>query len=180
MTIVIESLIVGMRTLFFNISEWNRLQKICEQGYPKETCGLLFGRSDGSEGTSKRIVKAELLANILNGNHSDRLEELMRAGAISMSRERIKGGGFLEFVIDPVEHYQKVSIAQKEGLDQIGIFHSHPDHPALPSGTDSSQPFLAGWSNVIVAVHLGKFREARSWFRETENSDFQEEKILVR
>lgn len=168
-----------MRKLIFDKKEWGKLQKVCEEGYPKEVCGLILGKVDISSDSQKKVARIECLENILNGKHPQRLAELVRAEAISISKERAVQGGNFEFVIDPQEHYEKVLKAQSEGLDQIGIFHSHPDHPAMPSATDASQPFLAGWSNIIVAVHKGKFKEARSWFREIEDSTFQEENIFV-
>lgn len=168
-----------MKTLIFEKKEWMKLQEICVRGYPKEVCGLLFGRSGNGEESENRVVKVQLLENILNGRHPERMDELIRMNAISLNKERALSGGNYEFMIDPQEHYKKITEAERKGLDQIGLFHSHPDHPAVPSATDASQPFLAGWSNVIVAIHQGKFKEAQSWFREKENSAFQKEKILV-
>ena len=172
-----------MKTLVFDKGEWKKLKSVCEKGYPKEVCGLLLGESQNPHGIEKKpgekISRIEVLENILNGKHSKRVEELLKRGTISIDSERALKGGYFEFYIDPQEHYQKLSRALARGLDQIGVFHSHPDHPAIPSTTDASQPFLAGWSNLIVAVRKGKFKEARSWFRATENSSFQEQKILL-
>jgi L-ascorbate metabolism protein UlaG (beta-lactamase superfamily) len=72
-----------------------------------------------------------------------------------------------------------VLAAEKEGLDVVGILHTHPDHPARPSATDAAQPLLAGWSNVIVSVQKGHFAEARSWYRDEETAPFVEEVIEV-
>ena len=36
-------------------------------------------------------------------------------------------------------------------------------NPACPSATDASQPMLAGWINIIAAVHGGTFKEAKAW-----------------
>ena len=171
--------LLSMRQLSFDKKQWEILREVCEQGYPKEVCGLLFGRPQSGNGLEKRVEKIAVLENVLDGKHSKRLNELMEAGVISINKERALKGGCFEFVIDPKEHYEKISQAMKDGLDQIGLFHSHPDHPAAPSATDAAQPFLAGWSNVIAAVHGGKFKEAKSWFREIEQASFQEEKILV-
>lgn len=136
---------------------------------------MFFARID----QPSKAVKIEVLENVLDGKHQQRLMELIEAEAISINKERALRGGNFEFVIDPREQFQKLSKAQSAGYDHIGIFHSHPDHPAEPSVTDAAQPFLAGWSNIIVAVHGGKFKEARSWFRETDGASFQEEKIIV-
>ena len=146
-----------------------------EAGYPKEVCGLLFGKDgDGP------VTKVEILSNVLDEKHAARLEALKAAGAVNLPENRMGRGGAFEFLIDPEEHYRKVTAAQKEGLDQTGLFHSHPDHPAQPSATDAAQPMLSGWSNIIVAVHQGKFKEARAFVRETENSAFQPQEIVVK
>ncbi len=163
-----------MKNLIFDRAAWENLKKVCEAGYPKEVCGLLFGKDGG-----KKISRIEALSNVLEEKYAPRLKSLVQAGAVSLSQDRMGRGGAFEFVIDPEEHFKKVNEAGKEGLDQVGVFHSHPDHPAEPSTTDASQPMLSGWSNIIVAVHGGKFKEARSWVRDLEDDPFQEEKIIV-
>lgn len=166
-----------MRTLYFAKGEWQKLQKLCEQGYPKEVCGLLFGKSVDSE--TQEVSKVVMLENILN-NHEARLKELVEKGAVTLTKERMGRSGAFEFVIDPDEHFKRVLEAEREGLDQVGLFHSHPDHPAAPSATDAAQPYLSGWSNIIAAVHQGAFKEARSYYRAEEKNPFQEENIIVR
>ncbi len=160
--------------IVFDKIAWGVMVRSSEEAYPKETCGLLFAR----EG-SNLIAKVEILNNILEKKHEKRLEKLLQAGAVNLPQDRLSRGGAFEFLIDPEEHYAKLMEAQKMGYDQIGLFHSHPDHPAEPSPTDAAQPMLVGWANIIAAVHKGKFVEARSFVRETENSPFQEQKILV-
>lgn len=162
-----------MNDLKFTAAEWDRLRQVSEAGYPREVCGLLFGSS------MDQVSRVVVLQNILREEHSERLKHLVSRGAVALPQERLGRGGAYEFLIDPEEHFQRIMEAQKDGLDQVGLFHSHPDHPAQPSATDAAQPFLAGWSNIIVAVQGGKFKEARSWFRNSESDPFQEQKILV-
>ena len=69
--------------------------------------------------------------------------------------------------------------AEKENLDVVGLYHTHPDHPPRPSPTDESQPMLSGWINVIVAVHGGKFKEAKAWLRDDELKPFAEVPIAT-
>ena len=168
-----------MRELVFDRKEWEGLLQASEAGYPREVCGLLFG-PPGENPESNRVTKIALLENILQEKHAGRLKELVARQAVALPEERMGRGGAYEFLIDPQEHFQKILEAQKEGLDQVGLFHSHPDHPARPSPTDQAQPFLSGWSNIIVAVDQGKFKEARSWFRKSEDASFQEETILIK
>ena len=164
-----------MRELIFEPLAWKNLKEVCEAGYPKEVCGLLLGKEGGH--TVERI---EVLNNILAEKSKSLLDKLFSTESVALPSERLGRGGAFEFLIDPGEYQKKLSMAQIfDGLDQIGIFHSHPDHPAEPSATDVSQPMLAGWSNIIVAVHRGKVAAVRSWFREDEGSAFQEERILL-
>ena len=165
--------------LKFLAQEWEYLKQVCELGYPKEVCGVLLGREGDGVGVSAEVLKVRTLTNILEPGHAEKLEKLIAAGAVSLNLERARAGGNYEFAIDPSEHFKVLELAQKQGLDQVGLFHSHPDHPPRPSPTDQSQPFLAGWSNIIVAVDRGKFQAALSWRRERDNDPFQEEKIIV-
>ena len=64
------------------------------------------------------------------------------------------------------------------GLDIIGVFHSHPDHPDRPSEYDRewAQPFF---SYVITSVQAGKAVESRSWRLAEDRTQFLEESIEV-
>jgi proteasome lid subunit RPN8/RPN11 len=67
--------------------------------------------------------------------------------------------------------------ASDRQLDIIGIYHSHPDHPAIPSEFDR----LCGWqaySYIIVSVLQGKARDVLSWSLD-DNHQFQPEEIVV-
>ena len=65
-----------------------------------------------------------------------------------------------------------------EGLGVVGNYHSHPDHPAVPSQYDLEH--LAPWptmSYVVVSVREGKAADLRSWELEADRSRFNEEEI---
>ncbi|MBK8574885.1 MAG: Mov34/MPN/PAD-1 family protein [Elusimicrobia bacterium] len=146
-----------------------------ESCYPYEGCGVLLGRflPDG-------IRQADRFVPLIN-----QLREKVKAGAgvLATARDtlgnRAETEGQFEFVMDPAEFNRVVLAAEKEGLDVVGVLHTHPDHPARPSATDAAQPLLAGWSNVIVSVQKGQFAEARSWYRDEETAPFVEEVIEV-
>jgi len=167
------------KPLEFEKNVWERMIQASEAGYPKEVCGLLFGK----EG-SPTVSRVEILSNILEERFFSRLKELAQAQGVSLPQSRMGRGGAFEFVIDPREHQRAVLKAAIEGFDQMGLFHSHPDHSPKPSATDASQPMLAGWANVIVSVTQGKVKDADkdicSWRRETEDSPFQSQEIVVK
>jgi len=64
--------------------------------------------------------------------------------------------------------------AREKKLDVVGYYHSHPDHPAIPSQYDLDHA-LPVWSYVIVSVEKGKAVDVRSWQMENDRSKFNEE-----
>jgi proteasome lid subunit RPN8/RPN11 len=67
--------------------------------------------------------------------------------------------------------------AEENNLQLIGVYHSHPNHPAIPSEHDrvAAQPFF---SYIILSVINNEFGQLRSW-RLNDQQQFEEEKTLV-
>jgi sulfite reductase beta subunit-like hemoprotein/proteasome lid subunit RPN8/RPN11 len=146
-----------------------------ESCYPYEGCGVLVGHF--LPGGIRRVERFVPLKNQLREKTKAGVGVLETARATLGQRAETEGQ--FEFVMDPAEFNRAVLAAEKEGLDVVGVLHTHPDHPARPSATDAAQPLLAGWSNVIVSVQKGHFAEARSWYRDEETAPFVEEVIEV-
>jgi proteasome lid subunit RPN8/RPN11 len=147
---------------------YNTISAWAEAAYPHEGCGLLIGRFE-----QNGIKKVERFAPLTN-------ELLTKGGsqAPTLPKERQgAGAGKTEFVMSPDEFNRETLKAEKEGLDVVGVVHTHPDHPPRPSQIDASQPFLAQWSNIIVSVEKGKTKEMKSWFRDVDDHPFVEEAI---
>ena len=140
-----------MTGIQFTPASWKTLQQEAEAAYPFEGCGLLLGPLAADKIATKVVV----LKNIL----------------------RDEGRGRFDFSFSPAEFMQVQTAAEKENLDIVGLYHTHPDHPPRPSKTDESQPMLSGWINVIAAVHGGKFKEAKAWWREDDEKPFIEAKL---
>jgi dissimilatory sulfite reductase (desulfoviridin) alpha/beta subunit/proteasome lid subunit RPN8/RPN11 len=151
----------------------SNLQTWSESCYPFEGCGVLVGQF--LPGGIRRAERFVPLANQLREKSNARPGVLESARATLGARADTHGQ--FEFVMDPAAFSRAVLEAEKEGLDVVGILHTHPDHPARPSATDAAQPLLSGWSNVIVSVKQGRFAEARSWVRDEETDPFIEEPI---
>ena len=152
------------KSLRDQIAQW------AERAYPNEGCGLLIGRfSDGAHKTAVRFASLsnELLTKTVNN-----------APTLPAERQG-QGRGKTEFVMNPEEFNRETLQAEKDGLDVIGVVHTHPDHPPRPSAVDASQPFLAMWSNIIVAVEKGRAGEMKSWFRPSDDAPFAEEEIRL-
>lgn len=150
------------------------LRPWAEQCYPFEGCGVLVGTDDGRG--ERRALRFVPLGNRLRGTAPTAGELAVAAETLG---DRVRNGGRFEFVMDPAEFNAAALSASREGLDIVGVLHTHPDHPARPSSTDAAQPLLAGWSNVIVKVDQGRFVEARSYFRGSDQDPFVEEPIVV-
>jgi proteasome lid subunit RPN8/RPN11 len=140
-------------SIVFTSDAWASLQQLSEAAYPFEGCGLLLGPL-AKERQVQRIV---MLRNVL----------------------RDEGRGRFDFSFSPKEFMEAQMAAEKQNLDVVGIFHTHPDHPAIPSKTDTNQPMLAGWINIIAAVHGGKFKDARAWWREDDQTPFVETALVI-
>ena len=63
------------------------------------------------------------------------------------------------------------------GLDVIGFYHSHPDHPAAPSEYDKDHA-LPFYSYVIVSVRQGVAGELTSWELTADRAVFLPENIV--
>ncbi|MBI5827862.1 MAG: M67 family metallopeptidase [Deltaproteobacteria bacterium] len=120
------------------------------ESYPEECCGVLIGATY----KDKRVF------------------EVQRAKNTNTERARDR------YIIDPRELNFIDKVARTQGLDVIGFYHSHPDHPDKPSQTDRElgQP---GYSYIIASVKKGKDVSLRSWIFEEADEPFKEEKIKV-
>jgi proteasome lid subunit RPN8/RPN11 len=132
----------------FTEESMKSLKEQAEAAYPFEGCGLLLG----PYAAEKVVTKVVTLRNAL----------------------RDEGRGRFDFTFAPQEFMSAQMVAEKENLDVVGIYHTHPDHLPRPSKTDEGQPMLAGWINIIASVHGGKFKEAKAWYREDEAKPFSE------
>lgn len=134
-------------TLVFPNSLRTELEHKVIQGYPHETCGLLLGDRTNSGGAIKQIVSAR---NLNEGRTKDR------------------------FLLDPKDFLQADQTARSAGWEVLGIWHSHPDHPAEPSNTDLDNAW-PDWSYVIASVSRQGVQAVRSW--RLQNNVFVEEVI---
>jgi proteasome lid subunit RPN8/RPN11 len=118
--------------------------------FPDECCGFLFGTENGDE---------RLLTDILVVHNSKDGDKRRR------------------FEIAPKDYLKAERHADEKGLALLGVYHSHPNHPAVPSEHDrvAAQPFF---SYVIVSVYGDTIADVRSW-RLNDNEQFDEEKIAT-
>ena len=80
------------------------------------------------------------------------------------------------FLVRPGDYRAAESRATERGLELMGFYHSHPDHPARPSQYDLDHAWPS-FSYVIVSVRLGEPEDLRSWRLRDDRSQFDEEEI---
>lgn len=105
-----------------------------EAAYPAECCGALIGRMDGA---SKEVLR---LAAAVNRRTDDPHR----------------------YLIAPDDLRRLEAATRAEGLEIVGYYHSHPDHPAAPSGFDAEHAW-PWYSYLIVRIDRGRGAELASW-----------------
>ena len=56
------------------------------------------------------------------------------------------------YTVDPLEHLRAERAAEDEGLEVIGVVHSHTHSEPYPSPTDVAQAPDPAWHYVIVSL----------------------------
>jgi len=128
-----------------------QIRKHGETTYPHECCGFLLGAREGETNILAEVYPAE----------NERQE----------SRET-------RYLITPEQSKRADDYARSRGLGVIGYYHSHPDHPAAPSGYDLDHSCWPGESYIIVAVEQGKSAALNS-FTKPDYTRFVQEEILI-
>ena len=122
------------------------------RSYPSEGCGLLLGRVEAG---------ANMVAAIYPVANRWQVEDEKRT----------------RFQITPEDMLQAELTAMRQGLDVVGIFHSHPDAAPVASPRDLAWATWPGYSYLITAVRDGEPGESRSWQLLPDRSGFQEEPV---
>lgn len=123
-----------------------------EEAYPGEGAGFMLGNSNGN----LRVVTAIL----------------------KLSNAREESACHNRYLLTPQDVLYSEQEAAKFGLDVIGVFHSHPDHPNQPSEFDREWA-MPWFSYIITSVQSGQAAGSRSWRLTDDRSAFLEETIFV-
>lgn len=82
------------------------------------------------------------------------------------------------FLVSPDDYRAAERRAVATGLELVGFYHSHPDHPARPSPYDLDHAWPV-FTYVIVSVRHGEPAELTSWRLRDDRSAFDEEAVVV-
>jgi proteasome lid subunit RPN8/RPN11 len=123
------------------------VHSLVRAGYPFETCGLLLGHRGNGGREVSRVFPGH---NLNQARRTDRFE------------------------LDPRDYLAADREARASGEEIVGVWHSHPDHPAQPSDTDLAAAWPE-WSYLIVSVSGERVLDVRSW--RLSKGGFEEEEI---
>jgi proteasome lid subunit RPN8/RPN11 len=128
--------------------ELRRIYAHGEDAYPEECCGVLIGHPG-----SGRIVEV-----------------------LAADNEREDENRHNRYLISPQALLRAQKSARAKGLEIVGYYHSHPDHPARPSDFDREHAW-PGTSYLIISVQKGRVADCRSWRLQDDRSVFSEEEV---
>ncbi|MBI5913746.1 MAG: M67 family metallopeptidase [Bacteroidetes bacterium] len=120
------------------------------EAFPDECCGFLYGHE--TEGRS--VTLAVPVTNSKEGDQRRRFE------------------------ISPLDYLRAEQFALENDTQLLGVYHSHPNHPAIASAHDLvvAMPYF---SYVIVSVIDGEIADLKSWKLRDEVREFQEEEVFA-
>lgn len=130
----------------------NRIRAHGAESYPHECCGALLGKDD----TNRRQVLA--LFPLPN-----RREDSPRN----------------RFAITPDDFRAAETAARDRGCEVVGWYHSHPDHPAMPSDFDREHAW-PWYSYVIMSVFGREPKDITAWRLADDRARFNPEEIEIR
>ena len=133
--------------------EYDAIRRHGEETYPHECCGVLLGSLDGE---NRAVTKTVRCGNTRSDSPHNR------------------------YHIAPEELVRIQRQAREKGLEIVGFYHSHPDHPARWSQTDLAEAHWIGCSYVITSVEDGRAKTTNSFLLvgETEEKKRFEDEIV--
>ncbi|MFA0964226.1 Mov34/MPN/PAD-1 family protein [Roseivirga sp. BDSF3-8] len=119
-----------------------------EKTFPNECCGFMYGHEVNED---REVTEAVPVQNEKEGDQRRRFE------------------------ISPLQYMKAEQYAEENNLSLLGVYHSHPQHPAIPSEHDRKQA-MPWFSYVILSVMDGRTDDITSW-QLNDDREFDEEPI---
>ncbi len=129
-----------------------RIHEQLQGTYPNEGGGFLLGRQDGEAVT---IVDVHPVENVFETEEQHH-----------------------RYAMTPQDWARMEDEADARGLALVGYYHSHPDHPAVPSEYDRAHA-LPNFVYIIVSVRGGQAAETRAWRLTDDRTVFDEQRLLL-
>jgi proteasome lid subunit RPN8/RPN11 len=131
---------VSFLTVRLSATAHATIRRLAEAAHPHEGCGVLIG---SHEGDAVLVQEATSARNLWTERLTDR------------------------FDMDPADIQAADRSARVRGLDTVGFWHSHPDHPARPSQFDSDRSW-ADYAYLIVNTVAGGSGELNAFGHDDE------------
>jgi len=125
------------------------MHRFAVEGYPHEVCGILAGRREADGGEVCEVVP------LLN-ERADSPQNRYKVGPLLLLRAE-----------EDIE---------RRGLEIVGYYHSHPDHPSRYSDYDREHA-LPNMSYAIVSVIAGVVSDTASWRLSEDRTEMHAELI---
>ncbi len=129
----------------------DRIENHGKSCYPEECCGIILGKSGGGKRNVSDVCEFQ--------NHQEE------------NRRR-------RFFVTPREYMRAERIAAEKGLELLGFYHSHPDHPAIPSEFDREHA-LPWFTYIVLAVEGGEAKVMTAWELSDSRDKFLERHLSV-
>jgi proteasome lid subunit RPN8/RPN11 len=136
-----------------------RIRKHGAETYPHECCGALLGRDADAAGQGDQTPPRDVLDLFPLLNRRDDSPR----NRFSVTSEDVLGAE---------------KAARALGIDVVGWYHSHPDHPAEPSQYDRDHAW-PWYSYIIVSVANGQPQRMTSWRLDDDRSGFTSEDLEI-
>ncbi|MDQ3142033.1 MAG: M67 family metallopeptidase [Bacteroidota bacterium] len=134
-----------------SIETADKMKFHAEKIFPNEACGFFYGEDIDQ---TRKIVDALSITNSQQGDQRRRFE------------------------ISSKDYLNAELYADHHRLKLLGIYHSHPNHPAIPSEYDRVKA-LPFFSYIIISVLNNESKEMKSWIL-NEEQKFIEEIITIK
>jgi proteasome lid subunit RPN8/RPN11 len=143
-------------------------------GYPDEVCGVLI-RANGAG----VVTQARQVRNVMADKERARDPYLMSIirdvfPALDSLDERARD----RYLMDPRDQMRIQRECDDTGLEIVGYYHSHPDHPAQASATDAERSF-AGSVYLIVSCERGKIVDRHAFVADQDRGPMRPEPLEV-
>lgn len=128
------------------------IRSALERAYPHEGCGFLLGEVDGDVRVLRQVA--------------------------APNRRESDAAAARRYLIAPEQFLATTRAAADDGLEIVGIYHSHPDVPADPSAYDLEQAWP--WFHyLIVSVVGGTAAGMRAWQLDGDERGFVERPVRI-
>ncbi|MGB3310713.1 MAG: M67 family metallopeptidase [Nodosilinea sp.] len=149
--------------LHIGVDHLRAIAQTVTASYPREGCGLLVGRrvfAAGDTDETHRMVTG--IVPVANAWDDSLLDYTDAQGGEQGRSQRDR------YWIDPADLLRVQRQVREQGLEIIGVYHSHPDHAAVPSECDRALAWPV-YSYVIVSVMQGEATDLKSWRLDDQN-----------